>query len=105
MFRFVALVSVMTSGPVFSVGVAGHPHMTIAVSVDGGISVDGKPSTLKQLDGSLAELKRRHGDIWYTRDRGNGELSPGQLTVFEHIVRSGLPIRLYTDRTFKTEAP
>ena len=100
-----AFVSLILTSPAFSVGTTEQPHIRIAVAADGGVAVDGKPSTLKQLDSSLAKLKTLHGVIWYTRDVGNGELSPTQLVVFQHLVQTRLPIRLYTDRTFKTVAP
>lgn len=74
----------------------------IKVYIDetGAISANGNSISLTDLDSSFSKLKVTNGAVYYSRANGQGEPPPGAMDVLNAIMKYGLSIRLYTDKTF-----
>ena len=71
-----------------------RPILKIAVFMDGRFTVDGAPSSIKELSESLRKLGERKGVVWYYREAGQREPPPIALEVLKQVVDARLPIRL-----------
>ena len=72
----------------------------VFVGLDGKITADGKEISLNNLDSSFSKLKESNGTVFYSRDIGQGEPPQEAMKVMELIVKYGLPVKLFTDKTF-----
>ena len=70
------------------------------VEQDGMITANGSSISLEDLDSSLSKLKNTNGSVYYSRANGQGEPPAEAMKVIDLVVKYGLPIKLYTDKTF-----
>ncbi len=76
-------------------------HATIYVTKDGRIFLNQVLTNLKGLDEALKEFKQKDGTIFYSRDDREQEPHEIAIQVMDLIAKQKLPIRFYTDSTFK----
>ena len=68
--------------------------LKIAVTRGGEVTVNGKRTTLEDLDSICRELAEHNGEVWYYREAPKEEPHPIALKVLDIIIRYNLPIRL-----------
>lgn len=76
------------------------PVMKISVFQSGKILLDGKESSMAQLEESLNQLKRKGGAVWYFREAGQQPAPPVAMQVVKMVVVKGLPITLSSKPDF-----
>ena len=76
------------------------PSLQISVTRFGKILVDGKETTLVQLDVMLTELKNNGGTVWYYREAGQGEPPVEAMEVIKLIAAKELPVTLSSKPDF-----
>ncbi|MCA9730549.1 MAG: hypothetical protein H6696_12195 [Deferribacteres bacterium] len=69
-------------------------YMKISVLQSGSILLNGKESTLEQVEQELIELKARKGSVWYYREVGQEEPPNEAMEVIKLIAENDLPITL-----------
>lgn len=72
----------------------------VYVNATGIITADGNAVSLNVLDSSFSILKEKNGTVYYSRFDTGGEPPENSMQVMELIVKHGLPLRFYTDKTF-----
>lgn len=86
----------------------GSPHITVFLTRDAHIFLNGRPATLGETERAIADMKGQGGAFWYARENGDRPPTAGQQVVFEElfpiVMTDRLPIRLYTDATFTRDA-
>src|SRR5262249_49130374 len=70
------------------------PVLKAAVSADGRLTVDGRPSTIERFGESLRSWSEKHGVVWYSREAGQQGPPPIAMDVFKAVLDARLPIRL-----------
>jgi biopolymer transport protein ExbD len=70
--------------------------LKIAITANGQISADGRPTTLDALIPVLRELAKNKGGVWYYREAPQADPHPNAMKVLSAIVDENLPIRLST---------
>jgi hypothetical protein len=76
------------------------PSVTIWVTKDGTIEMNGKPATLDAVSAQLSDLAKRSGVVLYGRDPSQEEPHPNGMKVIELVMQAQLPIRMSTKRDF-----
>jgi hypothetical protein len=74
--------------------------MTIWVSKNGEIELDGKPTDVEAVGRSLEDLSKRGGVVVYGVDASQNPPHPNAKRVIEWMARPGLSVRLSTARDF-----
>jgi hypothetical protein len=92
----VALTNAMASGSSAQVDAGGGPVGRVAVTAGGMVSFDSVPITLEALKTRLAELKQRHGVVWYYREAARVEPPKEAMGVVKFVVENHLPISMST---------
>jgi hypothetical protein len=79
-----------------------RPIGRIHVSRTGEISFDGARTTLEALRTSLADLRARHGVVWYHRETAGapGDAPPEAMAVIQLVIAHRLPISMSTTPDF-----
>jgi biopolymer transport protein ExbD len=72
----------------------------VYIEENGVITADGNTLSLKDLDAALSKLKISNGTVYYSRANIEGDPPPESMKVMDILVKYGLPVRLYTDKTF-----
>ena len=62
--------------------------------------LDGKDSTVAQVQKSLESARAKRGTVWYYRESGKGEPPAQAVEVFKLIVENELPVSLSTKADF-----
>lgn len=75
--------------------------LKVYVASDGTITESGTKITLAELDKKLQALKTTKGTVCYARANVESQPPAEAMSVVEAIVKYQLPIRFYTDNTFK----
>jgi biopolymer transport protein ExbD len=75
--------------------------LKVYVAADGTITESGTKITLAELDKKLQALKTTKGTVCYARANVESQPPAEAMSVVEAIVKYQLPIRFYTDNTFK----
>jgi biopolymer transport protein ExbD len=75
----------------------------VYVEQDGEITANGTSVSLTDLDSSFSKLKTSRGIIYYSRANTNSDPPPQSMKVMNLIIKHDLPVKLYTDKTFKVE--
>ena len=75
---------------------------TIKVFVEqtGLITANGNSISLTELDSAFSKLKMSNGIVYYSRANVEGDPPPESMKIMNLIVKYGLPVKLYTDKTF-----
>ena len=75
----------------------------VYVDQDGEVSANGTSISLTDLDSSFSKLKTNNGMVYYSRANINDDPPPVSMKVMNLIIKYNLPVKLYTDETFKVE--
>lgn len=76
-------------------------HATIYVKKDGRVFLNQVLTDLKGLDAELKQCRQKGCVIFYSRDDREQEPHENAIQVMDLIAKQELPIRFYTDSTFK----
>lgn len=76
-------------------------RFTVYVSRDGKLFLNGRAAELKELPEALKAHKLKGGTVSYSRDDQQQDPHETALQVMDLIAGQGLPIRFYTDSTFR----
>ncbi len=76
--------------------------LKVYVDRKGEITSNGNIVSLEELDKQLKELKENNGAVHYSRTNVTNDPPEECMKVFQLVVEYELPIKLYTDKTFKT---
>lgn len=76
------------------------PVLKVAVTQDGGITADGKQTTLEDLVPRLRELATNKGVVWYYRAAPESEPHPNALKVLAAVIEQKLQVRLSSKPDF-----
>ena len=86
-----------------------EPHLSVLLTKDAHLVVDGRPATLAQAESAVDTLKKHGGIFWYARENGNEEPSATQEKVFkallDYVASEQLPVRFFVDGTFTKLVP
>jgi hypothetical protein len=86
-----------------------EPHLSVLLTSDAHLIVDGRPATLEQTEGAVDTLKRNGGTFWYARENGSQDPSAAQVKLFEALLdyaaNARLPVRFFIDGTFTKLVP
>jgi hypothetical protein len=86
---------------VMSTGYAQQKILKVSVFETGAILLDGKTSTLDEVDAAFARLKESKGTVWYWRENGQNAAPPKQATaVIDLVIKHDLPISLSSKPDF-----
>lgn len=81
-------------------------HVTVFMTQDAQLVVNGKPADIDATKAALADLKTKNGVVWYAREHPKESMSVKQEHLFVKLAKIvsdlGLPIELFTDDTFTT---
>ena len=100
------LLTVALAGTPVAAHAADRPAnpVTIYVSADATVEVNGQVTTLNQVDPALAKAASAHQTVMYFRDNPNSDPSPEvektSDAVIGSVARHQLPICFATDATF-----
>jgi len=75
----------------------------VYVEQNGEVTANGTSISLTDLDSSFSKLKISSGMVYYSRANINSDPPPVSMKVMNLIIKYNLPVKLYTDRTFKVE--
>ena len=75
----------------------------VYVEQNGEITANGTSISLTDLDSSFSQLKNNGGILYYSRANINSDPPPQSMKVMNLIIKYNLPVKLYTDKTFKVE--
>ena len=75
----------------------------VYVEQNGEITANGTSISLTDLDSSFSQLKTNGGILYYSRANINSDPPPQSMKVMNLIIKYKLPVKLYTDKTFKVE--
>ena len=75
----------------------------VYVEQNGEITANGTSISLTDLDSSFSQLKTNGGILYYSRANINSDPPPQSMKVMNLIIKYNLPVKLYTDNTFKVE--
>ena len=75
----------------------------VYVEQNGEITANGTSISLTDLDSSFSQLKTNGGILYYSRANINSDPPPQSMKVMNLIIKYNLPVKLYTDKTFKVE--
>ena len=75
----------------------------VYVEQNGEITANGTSISLTDLDSSFSRLKNNGGIVYYSRANINSDPPPQSMKVMNLIIKYNLPVKLYTDKTFKVE--
>ena len=78
--------------------------LKVYVDEKGEITSNGNHISLEDLDVQLKELKDKNGTVYYSRANVTNNPPEESMMVIKLIVKYELPIKFYTDKTFKTPA-
>jgi len=73
----------------------------VYVDENGTITANGNSISLNELDSSFSNLKIINGTVYYSRANGQGDPPPESMKVIELVAKYSLPIKLFTDKSFK----
>lgn len=76
-------------------------RLAIYVTKDGLIFLNDKSTNLKELEEALKQHKLKGGTVLYSRDDRQQDPTEIAIRVVDLIAKQELPIRFYTDSTFK----
>lgn len=76
-------------------------RLAIYVTKDGRIFLNEKSTNLKELEEALKQHKLKAGTVFYSRDDRQQDPAEIAIQVMDLIAKQELPIRFYTDSTFK----
>lgn len=80
---------------------AANPNVIkVYVEQSGAISANGNSISLAELDSAFSKLKAKNGTVYYSRGNSAQDPPKESMDVMELVVKHGLPIQLYTDKTF-----
>jgi biopolymer transport protein ExbD len=74
----------------------------VRVYAAGRITLDGQEVSTDELRSAFADLKSRHGAVWYYREQAQGQPHPNVMQVMEAVVEARLPISLSDREDFST---
>lgn len=77
-----------------------HRIDKVFVGTRGTIVLNGTSVNATALGAELAKLKAAGGTLWYSREDSTVDPTDAQMSVFKHIVSTGVPIALFRDATF-----
>jgi hypothetical protein len=81
-------------------------HVAVLLTTDAHLVLDGKPATLQDVERAIDDIASKGGVFWYARENGQSDPSPEQWQMFQtligYVMKRQLPIRMFTDGTFKT---
>jgi hypothetical protein len=75
----------------------------VYVEQNGEVTANGTSVSLTDLDSSFSKLKTNNGMVYYSRANINNDPPPVSMKVMNLIIKYNLPVKLYTDKTFKEE--
>jgi hypothetical protein len=78
----------------------GRPVGRIHVSRAGDITFDGARTSLEALRTSLANLRARHGVVWYYREAAGTDAPAAAMAVIQLVIEQRLPISMSTRPDF-----
>lgn len=76
------------------------PVLKISVFQSGKIFLDGKESSMAQVEETLDQLKKKGGEVWYFREAGQQAAPPVAMQVVRMVVAKRLPITLSSKPDF-----
>lgn len=76
------------------------PILKISVFQSGKILLDGKESSMAQVEESLDQLKKKDGEVWYFREAGQQPAPPVAMQVVKMVVAKRLQITLSSKPDF-----
>ena len=76
------------------------PVLKISVFQSGKILLDGKESTIAQVEESLNQLKKEDGVVWYFREAGQQAAPPVAMQIVKMVVAKRLQITLSSKPDF-----
>ena len=76
------------------------PVLKISVFQSGKILLDGKESSMAQVEESLNQLKKEGGVVWYYREAGQQPAPPIAMQVVKMVVVKRLPITMSSKPDF-----
>lgn len=76
------------------------PHLKISVLQSGRILIDGKESSIDQVEKGLVKLKSEGGSVWYYREAGQKEPPTEAMEIIKLVVENKLPITLSSKPDF-----
>ena len=76
------------------------PILKISVLQSGKIFLDGKESSMAQVEENLDQLKKKGGEVWYFREAGQQSAPPVAMQVVRMVVAKRIPITLSSKPDF-----
>ncbi|HVN79981.1 MAG TPA: hypothetical protein VMW38_13360 [Terriglobia bacterium] len=76
------------------------PVLKISVLQSGKIFLDGKESSMAQVEENLDQLKKKAGEVWYFREAGQQAAPPIAMQVVRMVVAKRIPITLSSKSDF-----
>jgi biopolymer transport protein ExbD len=76
------------------------PTLKISVFASGEILADGQPCTLDELAPRLADVRSKHGGVFYFREAADQEPHANGVKVVELLVENQLPVSFSTQSDF-----
>lgn len=91
---------------ILGIGAAGAPEppaglvARVSALASGQLLLNGQQVDLQALDTALADLKAKHGTVWYYREYPEHEPPPQATEAIGLVVKHQLPIRISTKADF-----
>ena len=73
------------------------PIAKVKVRKDGGVSLNGRSVSIKELRTGLEKLKEADGVVWYYRESSDKQAEEAGDAVIKIIIELKLPVRLMED--------
>ena len=72
----------------------------VAVYEDGRIELNGAKASVADVREAFAELAKRKGVVWYSREAADKEPHPNAMLVVQAVVEARLPVSMSTTPDF-----
>jgi hypothetical protein len=87
-----------------SLGAGAMEETRVQALRSGAIVIDGRPSTFRQLDAKLREIKAANGAVLYFREQPRLPATVQQLRILKAVMRAEVPIEFHRAADFSDDA-
>ena len=92
---------VVTNDQILSLWADEDNVLKVYVDKKGQIKADKKKVSLEKLDAQMSALKQDKGVVYYSKANNGGDIAETSLAIMELVVKYGLPVRFFLDKSFK----